>query len=124
MGQTLAHKSLLHNAIIIVTDRRLAYMSRRPDVIPRYVFSLKPMSGDTGIDLKAIRHEKQNQPHRPCDQSLTYNFFECIERSIMTKVGCQPPWRSFSVNELPLCDNHLLLQKYEKFLQSYNKKKS
>ena len=30
----------------------------------------------------------------------------------MRKTGCQPPWRSVSVEGLPLCDNRTMLLKY------------
>ena len=30
----------------------------------------------------------------------------------MLNVGCQPPWRRFSVEGLPLCDNSNLLTRY------------
>ena len=30
----------------------------------------------------------------------------------MKRVGCQPPWRKFSVEGLPLCDNWTLLEIY------------
>ena len=30
----------------------------------------------------------------------------------MRKAGCQPPWRRFDVEGLPVCDNWTLLDKY------------
>ena len=30
----------------------------------------------------------------------------------MRQAGCQPPWRRFDVEELPLCDNWTMLDKY------------
>ena len=33
-------------------------------------------------------------------------------RGVIKQVGCQPPWRRFSVEGLPICDNWALLNKY------------
>ena len=30
----------------------------------------------------------------------------------MRRAGCQPPWRMFSVEQLPICDNWTSLTKY------------
>ena len=38
---------------------------------------------------------------------------QCIERSIISKVGCQPPWRKYSVEGTPLCENLYSLWVYE-----------
>ena len=44
-----------------------------------------------------------------------------MENSIVTKAGCQPPWRRFTVDEFPVCDNWTLLDSYEtEFWNSYN----
>ena len=61
---------------------------------------------------QAIRHEKLNKAHSPCEPSHDYNMAECVETSIFTEVGCQPPWRRFSVEGLPLCDNSNLLTRF------------
>ena len=59
-----------------------------------------------------IRHERLNRPDNPCEESPNYDFANCIYKSIMSKVGCQPAWRKISVIGLPLCDNLTLLAKY------------
>ena len=99
---------------VCVVDKQLAFIGESPDVVPVHDISLKPKAGITGLFFKAIRHEKLNQPHRPCEPSPEYSFVKCIERSIVTKVGCQPPWWRFPVDGMPLCDNKLLLDDYEK----------
>ena len=39
----------------------------------------------------------------------------------MRKTGCQPPWRSVSVEGLPLCDNRTMLLKYgENYIHAVN----
>lgn len=59
-----------------------------------------------------IRHERLNKPSNPCESSREYDFAECVEKSIITKVGCQPPWRRYTVEGVPLCDNMSLLMNY------------
>ena len=61
-----------------------------------------------------------NQPHNPCEPSLDYNFAKCVETKIMTDAGCQPPWRRFHMEALPLCDNFTLLN--EHFFGAYWKR--
>ena len=53
-----------------------------------------------------------NRPDNPCESSLAYNLGHCVEKSVMRKIGCQPPWRRVSVEGLPLCDNSKMLHKY------------
>ena len=55
--------------------------------------------------VQAIRHERLNKPNMPCETSGSYDMGQCIERSIISGVGCQPPWRRYSVEGTPLCDN-------------------
>ena len=51
-------------------------------------------------------------PNNPCEPNPEYIFGQCVEEKIMRNVGCQPPWRRFTVEELPECDNLALLNKY------------
>ena len=53
-----------------------------------------------------------NNPERPCETSLDFNFAQCVFRTIMMRVGCQPHWRQFSVDGLPLCNNLSLLTQF------------
>ena len=62
--------------------------------------------------FQPIRHEKLNQAHNPCDPSPQYSLGRCAEEYVMRRVGCQPPWRKFNVEGLPLCDNWTLLEIY------------
>ena len=65
------------------------------------------------IYFQAIRHEKLNQPGKPCERDPNYNFGQCVERTIMTRAGCQPPWSRTDLHGLlPLCDNWSLLTRY------------
>ena len=53
-----------------------------------------------------------NRPYSPCEPDTDYKFGHCVEKSVMRKIGCQPPWRRVNVEGLPLCDNATMLAKY------------
>ena len=96
----------------------MQFISNSPDVIPRFVLSLNPKAGTIQLYLKVIRHEKLNQAKNPCETSHAYDFGKCLEESVITKIGCQPPLRRFCVEELPLCENATLVTRfYEEFRQ-------
>ena len=98
---------------IYIMDRKLQFVFGSPDIIPRPVLTLKANeSEETYVYLKAIQHEKLNQLHRPCEESPEYDFSMCLERSIITRAGCQPPWRRFNMEGQPICDNSSLLNKF------------
>ena len=97
---------------VYIMDERLQFVTANPIVGPRSKLTLKQAAGGVSVYLQAIRHEKLNQPHAPCEPDPGYNFAECVEKVIMLNVGCQPPWRRFSVEGLPLCDNSNLLTQF------------
>ena len=99
---------------VTIVDKNLSFMSLCPDAVPTQDIFLKENSGNIWLYFKVIRHEKLNQPHRPCEPSPTYVFVKCLEESIITKAGCQPPWWRFPVEGIPLCDSQLLLDNFEK----------
>ena len=99
---------------IYFMDKKLQHVFGSPDIIPRPVITLKPNAGETYVYLKAIRHEKLNQPQKPCNPSPDYDFTICLEKSIITRAGCQPPWSRFKMECEPLCDNLTLLNKFAK----------
>ena len=97
---------------IYIMDKNLQFTTESPDFIPRTVLSWKQRMGTVILYLKVIRHEKLQRTNRPCDPSSEYNLARCIEKRIMNRIGCQPPWRRFSVDGLPLCDNWTLLSDF------------
>ena len=99
---------------VTVVDKQLSFMSHSPDAVPAQDISLKQNAGKTWVYFKVIKHEKLNQQRRPCEPSPTYVFVKCIEESIITKAGCQPPWWRFPVEGIPLCNSQRLLDKYDK----------
>ena len=62
--------------------------------------------------IQVIRHERLNLPSQQCEPDPDYNFAHCVDTSVMKSAGCQPPWRSVNVGDLPICDNPSLLRNY------------
>ena len=94
-----------------IIDNRLQSSYESPDIIPRILLVLKPNTR-LFFYMKAIRHERLDQKHKPCEASDDHSFIKCLEEFTMRQAGCQPPWRRFSVVELPLCDVWTLLSNY------------
>ena len=67
------------------------------------------------VFMQVIRHDKLNLPNKPCEASADYNFGHCVDRSVITWFGCQPPWRRVDVKDLPICDNSMILQQYSHY---------
>ena len=94
-------------------DRKMQYIFGSPNIIPRPVLTLKPNPGGVYTYLKAFKHEKLNQPNQPCNPSPEYDFTFCLEKNIITSVGCQPPWRRYNLDSQLVCDNMSMLNKYD-----------
>ena len=111
---------------VAIIDPKAQFWSESPDILPRIMLTMKEkiyyfVSMKVNIFVlccfmflafQAIRHEKLNQPHSPCDSSMDYSFGLCIEDYINKQVGCQPPWSRFNVSDtiLPLCENWTQLE--------------
>ena len=99
---------------IAITDPKLYFISGNPETFKKANVILQRKAKTLKVNLKPIRHEKLNQPEKPCKKSPDYNVGDCIEKSLMVEAGCQPPWRRVDVEGLPLCDNNETLYKYSK----------
>ena len=73
---------------------------------------------------KPIRHEKLNHQDNPCDPSPDYNFARCVDEYIVKKVGCQPPWRRFTFDDVPSCDNWTMLNRYGEVSSRFSERMS
>ena len=123
----------LNNSIaylVFISDPKLQLWMPNPHTIPRTYLSLQESAGYVSTYIKegknsqdykllnfqsqAVRHEKLNRPHKPCQTSPDYSFAECVERSIVARAGCQPPWRRFNVEGVSQCDNSSMLTAYGK----------
>ena len=104
---------------IYITDKKLQFVMSSPDVLPRSDIFFKAESGSTFLYLKAIRHEKLNLASNPCEPDPDYSMADCIEKSIITKAGCQPHWRRVTVDEMPVCDNVSMILQYDEEFWKY-----
>ena len=82
----------------------MEFITGSPVIIPRSMI-LKHNAGENLLYLKAIRHEKLNRPDKPCEPSPEYKLASCLEKSVVARAGCQPPWKRFTVDGQPTCDN-------------------
>ena len=62
--------------------------------------------------MQTVRHENINRPQNPCEEDPHYNFAYCVEKSIVTKAGCQPYWNKYNISEMPFCANASMLKEY------------
>ena len=101
---------------IYIMDQRLTFITGSPEIIPRIALSWnkKAKGGASMLYMKVIRHEKLNRPNKPCESSPEYDFEICLDRSLITNAGCEPPWGGWRVMEsVPTCDNLTLLLSYD-----------
>ena len=63
--------------------------------------------------LTLTQHHLLNRPEQPCEEAEDYNFLECVKTSQARRVGCRPPWDSWSPPTLPLCQTLEELQHHE-----------
>ena len=68
--------------------------------------------------LQVIRHHRLNLAERPCQPSPDYDYARCVRKRINVMAGCQPPWRLFSVESIPICQNASMLHKYKRLLKN------
>ena len=54
-----------------------------------------------------------NRPDNPCNPDPDYNLGHCVDKYVMRRIGCQPPWRRVNIEGLPICDNGTMLYKYD-----------
>ena len=107
--------------LIYIMDKKMEFITGSPVIIPRSMIILKHNAGENFLYLKAIRHEKLNRPDKPCESSPEYNFASCLEKSVIARAGCQPPWKRFTVDGQPTCDNMSLLNQFgEEYTTFYN----
>ena len=66
------------------------------------------------LTFQAIRHEKLNQLHNPCEPYPVYTLAYCIEEYIVRQANCQPHWRKYSFEGVPTCNNWTMLSRYDK----------
>ena len=59
-------------------------------------------------------HHLLNRPEQPCEEEEDYDFLHCLKTSLARRVGCRPPWDSWSPPTIPLCQTMKELQQHER----------
>ena len=42
--------------------------------------------------LEVVKHEKLSRLGSLCEESLDYNFTDCVKRAVTSEAGCKLPW--------------------------------
>ena len=64
--------------------------------------------------ITITEHQLLNRPEQPCEEEEDYDFLQCVKTSQARRVGCRPPWDSWSPPTLPLCQTMEELQHHER----------
>ena len=63
--------------------------------------------------ISVTEHNLLNRPEQPCEEAEEYDFLECVKTSQARRVGCRPPWDSWSPQDIPLCQTMDQLKEHE-----------
>lgn len=76
---------------------------------------------DTILIISVTQHINLNKPHRPCEESPSYDFTICVKMSIARKTGCKPSWDVFITKRMTTCSSLEQLENFEAFYEElYN----
>ena len=70
-------------------------------------------------EMTVNQHHLLNRPEQPCEEEEDYDFLSCVKTSQARRVGCRPPWDSWSPHSIPLCQRLEQLQLYERLDLTY-----
>ena len=63
--------------------------------------------------ISVTEHHLLNRPEQPCEEEEQYDFLQCVKTSQARRVGCRPPWDSWSPQDIQLCRTVDQLQQHE-----------
>ena len=63
--------------------------------------------------ITLTEHNNLNRPEQPCEEEEDYDFLKCVKTSQARRVGCRPPWDSWSPDTIPLCQTMDQLWEYD-----------
>ena len=123
-NQTVFNLDPQLNYRIIIHDPKFHHILFKHGIFPRIWLEYK-----TGQNMEAgnyefseitvIEHHLLNRPEQPCEEEEDYDFLQCVKTSQARRVGCRPPWDSWSPHTIPLCQTMEQLQHYEMLESSY-----
>ena len=104
---------------IIIHDPSFYHIVERGEIFPRiwleYKASRDMQAGHyEGYFLSVTEHHLLNRPEQPCEEEEDYDFLACVKTSQARRVGCRPPWDSWSPHTIPLCQTMEQLDQHEK----------
>ena len=99
--------------VFMIHDEDFFVLSANPETMPRILIRLHKNFGTQGVYMKVVRYAKKSMPERPCEDSTTYSLTRCIRSNFSLKIGCRPPWDTYSHNDIPLCRNMEQLGRFE-----------
>jgi len=75
-------------------------------VFPRIWFEYESKEPNTFVwyYISVTEHQLYNRPERQCEVSTNYDFQTCVKNSLAERVGCRPPWDTWSPTSIPVCD--------------------
>ena len=42
--------------------------------------------------MQVIKHILLNTEENPCESAANYNVLSCVEKKLISRTGCRPPW--------------------------------
>ena len=72
------------------------------------------------IEIQVIKHHKLNTPENPCKSSSDYFFNECIERILISRIGCKPPWINITTSVNKTCTERESIRNYLQYMAAVN----
>ena len=68
-------------------------------------------------NILVTQHLLLNRPEQPCQEEEDYDFLQCVKTSQARRVGCRPPWDSWSPPTLSPCLTLEQLEEHERLDQ-------
>ena len=68
------------------------------------------------FNFKAIQHEEIRTDRNPCTESANYVYQFCLQKEIISKVGCRPHWIMYNQTQFKTCTNASQLDEFIRLL--------
>ena len=103
---------------VIIHDPLFYHILSNALVFPRVWLEYKPgQNMKPGhyewFEISVTEHHLLNRPEQPCEEAEDYDFLKCVKTSQARRVGCRPPWDSWSPDTIPLCQTMDQLWEYD-----------
>ena len=88
------------NRLVIIFLQVTNYLNLSTSTIHQFYF------------IQVIKHHKLNTKENPCKSSRDYYYHECIERKLISTVGCRPSWINIKTSENKTCKSRESIRNY------------